>query len=145
MNFDGLKWAAFFARWVLGLVFLMAGWWKVFELGAGQHARGFFVDGFADTWIPAWLLWGLGVAIPLVELAAGLFLCVGFRRREALIALGGVLVVVTYGHLLQEPLYAITSHIFPRLVLLLVVLVIPADRDRLSLDQWLVSRRPGSG
>jgi uncharacterized membrane protein YphA (DoxX/SURF4 family) len=30
---DGWSWAIFFVRWVLGLIFLMAGWWKVFELG----------------------------------------------------------------------------------------------------------------
>jgi len=29
-------------RWMLGLLFTMAGWWKVFELSATEHARQFF-------------------------------------------------------------------------------------------------------
>ena len=31
-------WAAFVARVILGLIFLAAGFWKVFSLGAIEHA-----------------------------------------------------------------------------------------------------------
>ncbi len=134
-------WAVFFARWVLGLIFFMAGWWKTFELGPVQHARGMFVQGFADTWIPTWLLWASGVSIPVVELVAGGLMCLGLRVREAGIALGGVLIVVTYGHLLQDPLFDTTAHIFPRTVLLLFVLMLAGAADTLSVDHWLSRRR----
>ncbi len=67
---------------------------------------------------------------------------VGFRVREALLILGGVLLLVTYGHLLKEPFYDVTTHIFPRAVFLLVLLVLPRDADRWSLDFFL-SRRAG--
>lgn len=137
----GWCWAIFFARWVLGLIFLMAGWWKVFELGPIGHAERYFTVAFADSWIPGWLLWTLGVTIPFLELAAGALLCVGFRVREALVALGGLLVVVTYGHLLLEPLFSTTGHIFPRLVLLLFLLVAPRSADRWSLDARLAGGR----
>lgn len=137
---DGWSWAIFFVRWVLGLIFFMAGWWKVFELGATQHARRFFIDGFAETWIPIWLLWALGVAIPFAELLAGALTCLGWRRREAAIVLGLILIAVSYGHLLQEPLFDTTGHIFPRLVLLTFVLAAPAERDRLSLDHLIAGR-----
>lgn len=133
---DGWSWALLFARWVLGLTFFMAGWWKTFELGPVGHARRYFLDGFSDSWIPLWLLWALGVAIPVVELVAGGLVCLGWRRREALVALGVILVVVTYGHLLAEPLYSLQSHIFIRLALLLFVLAGPAERDRWSVDRW---------
>ncbi len=140
MRVDNTAWAVFFVRWVLGLIFGMAGWWKVFELTPKIHAERMFVEGFAETWIPSWLLWGLGLAIPFVELAAGALLCVGFRVREAAVAVGGVLVIVTYGHLLQQALFDTTAHIFPRLVLLTFVLVIPRERDVLTLDAWATSR-----
>lgn len=29
---DGWSWAIFFVRWVLGLIFFMAGWWKTSRL-----------------------------------------------------------------------------------------------------------------
>jgi uncharacterized membrane protein YphA (DoxX/SURF4 family) len=136
---DGWSWAIFFVRWVLGLIFFMAGWWKTFDLGPFGHVRQFFLP-FADTWIPVWLLWTIGTVIPVVELVAGALLCLGFRVREAGIALGFILIVVTYGHLLREPLFDTTHHIFPRLVLLTFVLAAPAGRDLLSLDAWLGRR-----
>src|SRR5205085_10819902 len=93
---DG-AWALLFARLVLGLIFGMAGWGKVFQLTPAGHAHKYFVDPYADTWIPAWLLWTLGLAIPFVELIAGWLVFLGLWTGPALLALGGVLVVVTYG------------------------------------------------
>lgn len=137
----GWTWAAFLARWVVGLIFAMAGFWKVFELTPVGHAERYFVGGFSETWIPLWLLWALGVAIPFVELAGGGLLCLGLRVREAAVALAFVLIVVTYGHLLLEPLFDTTRHVLPRTVLILFVLVAPREEDRLGLDA-LLRRRP---
>ncbi len=128
--------AVFFARVTLGLIFFMAGWWKVFELGSVEHARRMFVEPYADTWIPAALLWASGAAVPVIELLAGALLIVGWRIREASIALGTVLLLVTYGHLLKEPLYSFTGHVVPRLGLLVFVLWVPREEDRLSVDHW---------
>src|SRR5260370_11401631 len=108
------SWALLFARLVLGLIFFMAGAWKVFQLGPLQHARKYFLP-FADTFLPVWSLWAVGVAIPFVELIAGALVILGLRVREALIALGFVLTIVTFGHLLKEPLYEFHTHLIPRL------------------------------
>src|SRR6266487_4335192 len=97
----GRSWALLFARLVLGLIFFMAGAWKVFQLGPLEHARKYFLP-FADTFLPVWSLWFVGVIIPFVELLAGALLILGLRIREALIWLGFVLVTVTFGHLLKE-------------------------------------------
>lgn len=142
---DGWSWALFFARWVLGLTFFMAGWWKCFGLGPVGHVRRYFLDGFSETWIPVVLLWAVGLAIPVLELVAGALVCLGFRLRESLVALGGILVIVTYGHLLLEPLYSLQGHIFIRLALLLLVLAGPRERDLLSVDGWLGRRRERRG
>jgi uncharacterized membrane protein YphA (DoxX/SURF4 family) len=133
-------WAVFFARMVLGLIFFMAGVWKVFELGPAGHVRRFFLP-FQDTFLPVWSLWIVGVAIPFVELIAGGLILVGWRIREALVALGIVLVVVTFGHLLQQPLYAFHEHVIPRLALVLFVLLMPQECDRFSIDHLLTRRR----
>jgi len=133
-------WARMFARVMVGILFFMAGWWKCFTLTPMAHARGAFVEGYADTWIPTFLLWGLGLAIPVVELVAGALLIVGWRTREALVTIGFVLLIVTYGHALDEPLYSIKDHILPRGLLMLIALVLPSAEDELSVDSWL-SRR----
>jgi uncharacterized membrane protein YphA (DoxX/SURF4 family) len=133
-------WALMFARLILGLIFFMAGFWKVFQLGPLEHARKYFLP-YSDTFLPVWSLWFVGAVIPFVELIAGALVIVGLRTREALIALGFVLVIVTFGHLLREPLFNLTGHVIPRLALLLFVLWCPRDHDRFSLDAAMALTR----
>jgi uncharacterized membrane protein YphA (DoxX/SURF4 family) len=132
-------WAVLFARLVLGLIFFMAGVGKVFQLGPVEHARKYFLP-FADTFLPVWSLWFVGVTVPFLELFAGALLILGLRTREALIALGAVLVVVTFGHLLHDPLFNFSGHVIPRLALLLFLLWCPRELDRYSIDWWLERR-----
>jgi uncharacterized membrane protein YphA (DoxX/SURF4 family) len=139
-NAAGRAWALFFAREVLGLIFFMAGVYKVFDLGPLGHARKYFLP-YADTFLPLWSLWATGVVVPFVELIGGALLMLGWRIREALVALGCVLVLVTFGHLLKEPLYPFHEHVIPRLALLLFVLVFPRDDDTFSVDGLLRWRR----
>jgi uncharacterized membrane protein YphA (DoxX/SURF4 family) len=103
-------WALLIARLVLGLIFGMAGWGKVFMTTPAGHARRYFTGPYADTWIPSWLLWTLGLSIPFVELVAGWMAFLGLFVRPALLALGGVLVIVTYGHLLKDHLFQFHRH-----------------------------------
>ena len=110
-------WAVFVARVILGLIFLMAGIWKVFELGAVEHARNLFVVAYEGTFLPAWSLWATG-------------------RRPG----PGV---EAFGHLLAEPLYAFNTHAIPRTLLLVVVLVL-FEEDRWSVDAWLQRKREGA-
>ncbi len=137
------SWAAFVARVVLGFIFLMAGMWKVFGLGAAAHARNLFVAPYAESFLPEWALWAAGLTVPFVELLGGALMVVGWKRLPAAIGLGGVLVLVTFGHLLAEPLYAFNAHVVPRTVLLVVVLALFED-DRLSVDTWLERRSSGT-
>jgi uncharacterized membrane protein YphA (DoxX/SURF4 family) len=140
LGVSGQAWAILFARLVLGLIFGMAGWGKVFKMGAVTHAHRYFVDPYATSWIPAWLLWTLGLVIPFVELIAGWLVFAGLFTRVALIALGCVLVIVTYGHLLKDFLYEFHTHVIPRLVLLVFILAMPSQQDVLSLDHLLGRR-----
>ena len=91
----GRMWAVLFSRLILGLIFFMAGVSKVFQMGALNHAANLFVEPYADTFLPVWSLWLTGTTIPYVELIAGGLLLIGWRIREALVALGVVLVIVT--------------------------------------------------
>jgi len=135
-------WAILFARGVLGFIFFMAGEWKVFSLTPAAHAHRWFVDPYKDTFLPLWALWIAGLAIPFVELAGGALMLLGWRVREASIGLGCVLLVVTFGHLLKEPLYEFHTHVIPRLALLLFVMLLPREADTFSVDGWLARKRP---
>ena len=136
LNINRRSWAIFFAREILGFIFFMAGVYKVFSLGPLEHARKYFLP-FSQTFLPVWSLWATGTVIPIVEFLAGMMLMIGLRVREALIALGFVLVIVTFGHLVENPLYPFHEHVIPRLALLVFVLLFPADDDRISVDYLL--------
>jgi uncharacterized membrane protein YphA (DoxX/SURF4 family) len=135
-----MTWAVFFARTVLGLIFFMAGVYKGFQQGPVGHVKQLFLP-YSNTFLPIWSLWLVGLTIPFVELLGGLLVLVGWRTRLALVALGAVLVTVTFGHLLKEPLYAFHEHVIPRLALLAFVLAVPPETDTLSVDGFLRSRR----
>ena len=133
-------WAIFFGRAILGFIFFMAGVWKVFQLGPAGHARRYFVEPYAHTFLPTWSLLATGTTVPIVELVAGAMVLIGYRTRPALVALGLVLVLVTFGHLLLEPLYEFHTHVIPRAALLIFVLVMPGAEDRFSIDHWVSGR-----
>ncbi len=135
------SWALFFARAVLGLIFFMVGLYKVFQMGLLEHAKKFFVEPYSSTFLPTWALWTVGTIIPIIELVAGAFVILGFRTRDALISLGLVLVTVTFGHLLKEPFYEFHTHVIPRLALLLFILLLPHEYDRISIDYFLMQRK----
>ena len=135
-TYSNKAFAILFARLVLGLIFFMAGVYKVFVLGPTGHVQKYFLP-FQDTFLPTWSLWAVGFTIPFVELIAGALVIVGWKTRYALIALGIVLAIVTFGHLLHEPLYPFHEHVIPRLALLLFILVMPEELDTISIDQAL--------
>lgn len=145
MRIDDRAWAIFVARTILGLIFFMAGVFKVFDLTPIGHALRFFVEPYADTFLPAWSLWATGTTVPVVELVAGALLLLGLWVRPSLFALGGVLILVTFGHLLAAPLYEFHTHVIPRTALLLFVLVMPSSEDYISLDAWLARRAAQDG
>ncbi len=76
----------------------------------------------------------------MIELVFGWLLVVGLWIEPSIVALGVVLITVTYGHLLQDALYSFTGHVIPRLALLVLVAVM-ADRDVYSIDAWRRGRR----
>jgi len=129
--------ARFFARQLLGFIFMMAGYWKCFDMTPWGHAEKFFIEPGAELWMPDWILWPVGFAIPIVEFLAGGLIILGLFQRPALIALGFVLVVVTYGHLLMDPLFVTVNHIFPRTILLIIIFALPEESDRWALDRLI--------
>lgn len=141
-NRSDRSWAILFERGVLGFIFFVAGVYKVFQLGPFEHARKYFLP-YADTFLPVWSLWVTGTMIPIVELIGGTFVLIGWRVREALLGLGSVLVLVTFGHLLKEPLHPFPEHVIPRLALVLFLLLVPRGEDRFSIEAILRRREKG--
>ncbi len=135
MNNQGT--VSFFVRISLSLFVGMIGYQKVFIIGAYNHANKFFIEGFKDHWIPEWLLWALGYCIPFVELLCGIMLLIGVFVRFNAIVVGLLLLIVAYGHLLQDAFYNPVSHWLPRFVLMITLLLLYDNKDKFSLENFL--------
>ncbi len=131
--------AAFIARVVLGVLFFLQGFDKVFRLGLKQVFQTVHAP-LAAKGIPAFVS-HIGVCFTsYVELIGGAFLIIGFLKYYCLCLLGFDLLfaVIIFG--IIEPVWDM-KHIFPRVALLLFLLIIPAQWDILSIDHlWSLNQ-----
>lgn len=122
-------------RLILGFIFLMQGYGKVFGFGVDAVYQNFFLGSHGEL-LPNWLLLITAYFTSYAELIGGLMLVIGFKRDWALYLLAAVLVIVTIGHGMKEPIWDL-SHVMPRTILLAAILLLPAEWDRFRLD-WYV-------
>jgi len=125
----------FFARTLLGIIFLMQGYGKIFTIGVVKLYGMFFKD-FETTFLPKWLIWGTAYYTSYIEMIGGLLLVIGLFRKYALYLLGLDLLIVSFGHGLMEPIWDL-QHVMPRALLLIVLLLVPQEWDRWNGDQFL--------
>lgn len=126
--------AVLLMRIVLGILFFMQGYDKVFGLGLKRTEEG-VEEAMRDTKIPASLVKGITLVSSIIELLGGLMLIVGILIYPALTFLGVDLLVVVFAMSLREPLWDM-RFVWPRLVLVLALLLLPSACDRLSLDHF---------
>jgi len=126
-------------RLVLGFIFLMQGYGKVFKFGVGNVYKNFFQASYSDI-LPDFLLQATAYYTSYIELIGGFLLVIGLARDYALYALASVLVIVTFGHGLSEPIWDL-SHVMYRLILLIALLLLPKAWDRFSVDYVLWNKR----
>ena len=132
---ENRSFALFFLRTLLGLLFFMQGFGKVFKYGVeGVYQSAF--QSFEAGILPKWLLWSTAYFTSYVELIAGLLLILGLFRKEALYLLALVLLIVSFGHGLQQPIWDL-SHVMPRSILLVSLLLLPSNWDYWHLDRIL--------
>jgi putative oxidoreductase len=126
-------------RLVLGFIFFMQGFGKVFTWGVDKvFHMNFFYDTYKNL-LPTSLIWFTAYYTSWMELIGGFLVILGFKRDYALYGLATDLVIVTFGHGLAEPIWDL-SHVMPRTILLVSLLLLPKDWDRFSLD-YLISNR----
>ena len=111
----------------------MAGYGKVFTWGVGNVYKSSFAS-FQDTFLPDFILQFTAYYTSYVELIAGLLLIIGFKRDYALYSLATVLIIVTYGHGLQSPIWDVKDVIF-RAVPLATLLLVPGEWDEWQLER----------
>jgi len=122
-------------RLILGFIFFLQGFGKVFEIGVANVYNAFFKEAYSGV-LPEFLTHATAYYTSYVELFAGLLLVLGLKRDWALYALASVLVIVTFGHGLVEPIWDL-HHLMFRAIPLVALLLLPKEWDRWSLDYYL--------
>lgn len=125
------------ARLLLGFIFLMQGYGKVFTIGLDKVYNGFFKETYKDL-LPDFITLGTAYFTSYVELIAGFMLVIGFKKNIAYVLLATVLVMVTFGHGLAQPIWDLSNVMF-RAMLLIFLLMVPQSLDKFSLDGFINS------
>ena len=123
-------------RLILGFIFLMQGYGKIFTWGVDNLYQMEFFHGTYKDMLPDFIIYATAYYTSYVEFIGGLLLVIGLKRDYALYALASVLVIVTFGHGLAEPIWDL-SHVMYRTMLLAALLLLPKEWDRFSIDQYL--------
>ena len=124
----------FFIRALLGIIFLMQGYGKVFTIGVFKVYEMFFKE-FESTFLPKWLILGTAYYTSYIELIAGFFVIIGLFRKHALFLLAIDLLAVSFGHGLMQPIWDL-QHVIPRAILLAALLLLPDEWDQWNLDRY---------
>ncbi len=125
-------------RLLLGFIFLMQGWGKVFSWGVDN----IYNNGFKPyaEYLPEFMLKVAAYYTSYTELIGGALLILGLFRNYALYALALVLVVVTFGHGLSEPIWDL-QHVMYRAILLIPLLLLPVEWDKWKLDTLIFKEK----
>ena len=127
-------------RMLLGFIFLMQGFGKVVTMGVEQVYKADFFYGTFNTLLPDFIIQATAYYTSYIELIGGLLLVIGFKTNYALYALSSVLIIVTFGHGLAQPIWDL-SHVMFRAILLVALLLLPQEWDKFSLDNLIKKRK----
>ncbi len=119
-------------RVLLGLIFFFQGYGKVFKFGLDTVYKNFFQASYSEL-LPDFILLFSAYFTSLAELIASFLLIIGLKRDYALYALALVIVIVTFGHGLKDPIWDL-SHVMYRTILLVSLLLLPKELDKFSVD-----------
>lgn len=120
-------------RLLLGFIVFFQGFGKVFKMGLNNVYESFFNKAPLNDLLPDFLLLSTAYYTSLVELIVGFLIIIGLKRDIALYFLASVLVIVSFGHGLESPIWDL-SHVMYRAILLVALLLLPKDYDRYSID-----------
>jgi uncharacterized membrane protein YphA (DoxX/SURF4 family) len=123
---------SFFLRVILGILFFFQGYDKVFHLKI-SGVISFFREESRQKPMPEFLLVSSAYLTSYIELIAGGLLILGLFKTYAMYLLGLDLILVCGAFSILKPMWDMYL-LFPRLLMLAILLYLPAEWDVLSLD-----------
>ncbi|MEI6815910.1 MAG: DoxX family membrane protein [Bacteroidota bacterium] len=132
MNYYNEIAVAFILRVFLGSLFLLQGYDKVFKIKIKGVYETFELPMRSKN-MPNFILMLAAIFTSYTELLGGLFLILGLFKSFALYFLGIDLLLVAIAFGMLNPMWDM-QFVFPRLVILVTLLLIPVEWDIISID-----------
>lgn len=127
--------AVFIARVFLGLLFFFQGYDAVFRVKI-KNIIHTFENGFSQNGIPSAFTIAASWFTSISALIGGALLIPGLYNYAALSLLGLNLLIAAIGFGINVPVWD-TRHVFPRLILLIFLLIVPQSWHVFSLDYFI--------
>jgi putative oxidoreductase len=127
-------------RVFLGMLFFFQGYDAVFRVKPRNVIRAFETQ-LGNRNMPGFLVAGGAYYTSFVGLLAGLLLILGLFKYIALYLLGIDLLLAAFAFGLIKPMWDM-QHVFPRVLLLFLLLVLPESWDVFTLDHLLFFHKP---
>jgi putative oxidoreductase len=135
IELEGTHAAYLIARLFLGILFFVQGYDKVFRVKV-QTVYTTMLPSFNRLNMNSTLVKIMAYITSYIELVGGFLLILGLFTKAALVLLGVDLLIVAIGLGMLTPMWDM-QHAFPRLILLLILLVLPDYWNIFSLDELL--------
>ncbi len=133
MELEGTHAAYLIARLFLGILFFVQGYDKVFRVKV-HTVYSTMLPSFNRLNINPLLVKIMAYVTSYIEFIGGIMLIIGFFTKAALLLLGTDLLIVAIGLGMLTPMWDM-QHAFPRLILLLILLILPDYWNVFSLDE----------
>jgi putative oxidoreductase len=122
-------------RLFAGILFFFQGYDKIFKIKMPNVINTFMGDAQEHN-VPAPLVTSMAYFTSFTELIAGLFLTLGLFTDISLYFLGLDLILVCFAFSLINPIWDM-KHVFPRFLLVILLLLLPESNNVFSLDSIL--------
>jgi len=127
-----LEIAQLLIRLFAGTLFIFQGYDKLFKIKIAGVTEA-FNDDAAQFHIPHSLITLLAYYTSIVEFVDGIFLIFGFLTTYTLFAIGLDLVMVSIAFSYLNPMWEM-KHVFPRFLLVILLLIMPVENNPASID-----------
>lgn len=135
---EPLAFVSLITRLIVGFLFFIQGYDKIFKVGKNEVIAT-IEPSFQKIGLPSIFTKAFLFLTSWIELIAGGFLVLGLFKFASIYLLGIDLLLVVIGMSLIAPVLDL-KHIFPRLILLFLLLLLPAEADIFSLDTLIFKK-----
>lgn len=130
-----------FLRVLLGLMFFLQGYAKIFWWKVGQAYEPAFKN--LASKFPSQLVWAVGYTTSLLELIGGAMVILGIWRNRWLFVMAGIITTAAIGHSIETGVYDL-AHVFPKAMIIALLLILPDEWDEFDVKHfiaWLKRRK----